>query len=327
MNVDRTTIDRLAAETGFAPGAMEKVIRLGDMLADVQRHPLLSRVLVLKGGTALNLCFGAPPRLSVDLDFNYVGAEEREAMLAQRPDVERAVEMLAAAQRYSVQRSADSHAGRKLYLGYLNAAGGADRLEVDLNFLHRLPLLDCQRRPIWQPPGRPFLEAVVHAPVELVAGKLCALFSRRLPRDLFDAVRIPDILGEDWLQTPARPLFVALAGTLDRPYYEHAVQRLRDGSLGDVEAELRPLLRLGQPLGVEDLRVRAWAVIEPLIRPTDAEREYTDRLQAGELLPELLFPDDEQVADRLRRHPALLWKAQHAAAHAQGRSRARRKSE
>jgi hypothetical protein len=119
---------------------------------------------------------------------------------------------------------------------------------------------------------------VVHAPVELVAGKLCALFSRRLPRDLFDAVRIPDILGEDWLQTPARPLFVALAGTLDRPYYEHAVQRLRDGSLGDVEAELRPLLRQGQPLGVEDLRARAWAVIEPLTRSTDAEREYTDRL-------------------------------------------------
>jgi predicted nucleotidyltransferase component of viral defense system len=96
MNVDRTTLDRLAAETGFSPGALEKVIRLGDMLADVQRHPLLSRVLVLKGGTALNLCFGAPPRLSVDLDFNYVGAEGREAMLAERPDVERAVETLAA---------------------------------------------------------------------------------------------------------------------------------------------------------------------------------------------------------------------------------------
>ncbi len=80
MNVDRTTLDRLAAETEFTPGALEKVIRLGDMLAE-------------------------------------------------RPDVERAVETLAAAQRYSVQRSADSHAGRKLYLGYLNAAGGADRLE------------------------------------------------------------------------------------------------------------------------------------------------------------------------------------------------------
>lgn len=160
-----------------------------------------------------------------------------------------------------------------------------------------------------------------------MAGKLCPLFSRRLPRDLFDAVRIPDVLGEGWLGTPARPLFVALAGTLDRPYYEHAVQRLRDGSLGDVEAELRPLLRLDQRFGAEDLRARAWAVIEPLIHPTDAEREYTERLQAGELLPEPLFPDDEQVADRLRRHPALLWKAQHAAAHARGRRRARRKLE
>lgn len=325
MSVDRTTLDRLAAETGFASGALEKVIRLGDILADVQRHPLLSRVLVLKGGTALNLCFGAPPRLSVDLDFNYVGAEGREAMLAERPRVERAVETLAVAQHYSVQKSAETHAGRKLYLLYRNSAGSADRLEVDLNFVHRLPLLDIQRRPIWQPPGRPLLEAVVNAPEELVAGKLCAVFSRRLPRDLFDATRIPNILGEGWLQTPARPLFIALAGTLDRPYYENAVQRLRDDPMGNIEAELRPLLRLGQTLGTGDLRATAWAVIEPLVRPTDAEREYTERLQAGEILPELLFPGHPQVADRLRRHPALLWKMQHAAAYVRRRDGARKK--
>jgi hypothetical protein len=29
---------------------------------------------------------------------------------------------------------------------------------------------------------------------------------------------------------------------------------------------------------------------------------------AGKLSPELLFPDDEELTDRLRRHPALLWK-------------------
>jgi hypothetical protein len=97
MKPDRVSLERMAAETGFNVGTLEKVVRLGEFLADIHRHPFLSRVLVLKGGTPLNLGFGPPVRLSVDLDFNYVGALAQEAMLAERPDVERALETIASA--------------------------------------------------------------------------------------------------------------------------------------------------------------------------------------------------------------------------------------
>jgi len=71
MNLSAEHLDGLAVKTGFRPETLEKVIRLGELAADIGRHPLLSRVLALKGGTALNLLFGSPVRLSVDLDFNY----------------------------------------------------------------------------------------------------------------------------------------------------------------------------------------------------------------------------------------------------------------
>jgi predicted nucleotidyltransferase component of viral defense system len=71
MNPSLERIETLAAGTGFQSQALEKVIRLGELAADIGRHPLLGRVLALKGGTALNLLLGAPARLSVDLDFNY----------------------------------------------------------------------------------------------------------------------------------------------------------------------------------------------------------------------------------------------------------------
>lgn len=58
------------------------------MLTAFSRNPLLRDALPLKGGTALNLCFGPPLRLSVDLDFNYVRAKGREQMLADRPELE-----------------------------------------------------------------------------------------------------------------------------------------------------------------------------------------------------------------------------------------------
>lgn len=326
MSIDGAAIERDAAETGFPSATVEKVVRLGELLADVRRHPLLSRVLVLKGGTPLNLGFGPPARLSVDLDFNYVGGLEREAMIAARPEVERAVETIAAAQGYAIQLSGDAHAGRKLYLSYRNTSDGPDRVEIDVNYLHRVSALHHRTVSIWQPGKRPAIPATVLAPEELVAGKLAALFSRRLPRDLFDATRVPEILGPSWLEGVARPLFVALAGCLERPYYHRARERLRDAARGDLEAELGPMLRREHRPEAAGLRARAWRVVEPLTRPTPAEREFTERLQDGELVTELLFPEDARLADRLRAHPALLWKVENARAHRAGRGGATEKN-
>jgi hypothetical protein len=68
-----------------------------------------------------------------------------------------------------------------------------------------------------------------------------------------------------------------------------------------------------------DLREAAWAVVGPLLELTPAAREYTDRIQVGELRPDLLFPDDEELASRVGRHPALLWKAENARRHRKAR--------
>ncbi len=111
MNLSAEYIEGLATETGFRPETLEKVIRLGEFAADVGRHPLLSRALALKGGTALNLMFGSPARLSVDLDFNYIGQEDRAGMQADRLEVERAIVIIGEGQGYRVQRSRDAHAG------------------------------------------------------------------------------------------------------------------------------------------------------------------------------------------------------------------------
>ena len=54
---------------------------------------------------------------------------------------------------------------------------------------------------------------------------------------------------------------------------------------------------------------------EALVTLDDEEREYTDRVHAGELLPELLFPDDEELTNRLKCHPALLWKIENVKRH------------
>lgn len=104
MPPTRRELLRLAADSGFEAGTLEKVARLGEMLAEISRHPRLSASLVLKGGTALNLFFGPPERLSVDLDFNYVGALDREEAIQERPVVESDLERVAQSQGYGSGR-------------------------------------------------------------------------------------------------------------------------------------------------------------------------------------------------------------------------------
>jgi hypothetical protein len=151
MSISLEYLNRCAARNGFPVSPLEKVIRLGQIAQEVARHGLLGHVLALKGGTALNLCSGSPKRLSVDLDFNYMGHINREKMLSDRPQVEKAVAELARRKGYRVQQSRDAFAGRKMYLFYWSAMGQEDRIEVDLNFLFRVPIAGTRLVELWQP--------------------------------------------------------------------------------------------------------------------------------------------------------------------------------
>lgn len=315
MSLNAEYLERLAAETGFRSETLEKVVRLGELAADIGRHPLLSRVLVLKGGTALNLMFGPPARLSVDLDFNYMGYEDRHRAQAERPDIERSIAIIGEGQGYRIQHSRDAHAGRKIYLSYVGAAGTPDRIEVDLNFLFRVPLGEVTTRALWQPPALARPEVPVVPLDELFAGKLRATLDRALPRDLFDVSRLPGYAAEGWPTTTLRRIHVALAATLPRPLHEYGERRLDRVTDRAIQEQLVPMLHRDEMPTARELKRHAWSVLAPLVMLDDDEREYIDRVHAGELAPELLFPDDEEMAGRLKRHPALQWKIENVRRH------------
>jgi predicted nucleotidyltransferase component of viral defense system len=321
MSVSQERLRDASAETGFRTASLEKVIRLGELASDVFSHPFLGPTLALKGGTALNLAFGAPPRLSVDLDFNYVANVARELMLRDRPEVERAIEQLAHGRSYRVQRSRHDHAGRKIYLGYQSSDGTSARIEVDLNFLFRLPLGEVRPAELWLPGEMTRPRARVVAVEELAAGKLCALLARAAPRDLYDVIRLPTRLGDVWQSARFRLVFVAMAGILDHPLFDYGPERFDRVTADAVRTQLHPMLTAGDEPEAETLRAQAWAAVAPLLDLTAGEREYCERLQLGELRLDLLSPPDGGgLADRLGRHPALLWKVHNARQHA-GRRR------
>jgi hypothetical protein len=130
----------VAETTGFNAAVIEKVLHLLNLLNKLNSHSFLKGKLALKGGSAINLFVFNIPRLSVDIDLNYIGAVDREKMLVDRPKVEKAVEAVFAREGFTVKRKPIEHAGGKWRLSYQSYTGLSGNLEVDLNFMFRQPL-------------------------------------------------------------------------------------------------------------------------------------------------------------------------------------------
>lgn len=314
----REYLDRLAADTTFRSDTLEKVLRLERLLNQVRRHPFLADRLALKGGTALNLFFaGSVPRLSVDLDLNCVRPVERDEMLREKPEVERAIRIIAEGDGYRLQWAREEHAGRKIYLWYRSALGSNDHIEVDLNFLHRVPLVPAVERDGWTPDADHPCRALVVGTEETLAGKVLALLDRGAPRDVYDVAAV----GSGRCPYDAalfRPLFVALSGVLDRPVTSYPVPHRPTLRQAELEVALAPVLRLGERPDLARLAESIRPLVLPLVTLSDDERAYVEGIQWGDFHPELVVKGRPELLERVQRHPGLLWKVEN------GRRRVRR---
>ena len=313
------TLQRLANETGYQSGTLEKVLRLLDLLQEIARDPFLSGRLALKGGTALNVFYLTLDRLSVDIDLNYIGALGRAEMDAERPIVDAALNRLLAAQGYGVRRQPEGHAGGKWLSGYASALGGNATLELDVNYMARQPLFGAARmesRPLGEIQASGVLVLDLH---EIVAGKIVALIDRHAARDLFDARRILSIEGLDWRRIKAAVLAIGACNRIDwrtistgaiegdarelRQKLTICLPRSRFSGMGEIEAWIEETVALCR---------ERFAFLSDL---SEKEQEFLDCiLDRGEVNVELLDVDPE-IRNRIATMPMLAWKTRHVRKH------------
>jgi predicted nucleotidyltransferase component of viral defense system len=242
MKFDAAHLQAIANATGFSPDNLEKILRLRELLTEFHKPPFLRDRIVLKGGTAINLFYLDLVRLSVDIDLNYIAQVEREKMLAERPDVVRAVDQIATGLGYRIQNGVDDHALREWHLGYSNHSGGQDRIQVEINFLMRTFALHPQALPAATVGDPQPCEFLVLATEELFAGKLKAMIDRRHPRDLYDLFRFTKSnLPHD--SEILRKLAVLFSGTMDRDFRTYKIDRVSEIDAKQVESLLYPLFK------------------------------------------------------------------------------------
>jgi len=302
-----------AEATGFRADVLEKVAHLLELLNALSRHPFLKGKLALKGGTALNLFVFNVPRLSVDIDLNYIGTADRETMLAERPKIEQAIQAVFARQGLTVRRMPTEHAGGKWSLRYQSAAGHMGNLEVDLNFMYRIPLwpvtkVDSHHVGAWKATGVYVINA--H---ELAAGKLAALMARRQSRDLFDCHAILQM--EDIDQAKLRTAFIVYGAMNRKDWRTISVQDINFDT-AELSGQMIPTLRSNilteqETTGEYGARLikECRQFLSAVFPFTKAEREFLDLLLDRGVIDSSLLTSDPILQPSIHDQPLLKWKA------------------
>lgn len=307
--VDPAWLRRVARQEDFDQDAFERAYRLAHLLREIGEEDWLAPRLALKGGTCVNFFHAPLPRLSADIDLNYIGSLDRERMLQERPEVEKRLQDLAREHGYAADRSGGSYIMSRFSLRYANAKGTPDGVKADVNYLMRLPLYGVERRDL------PAIFDLDPARVpcwtreEVMGSKLKALAVRGEARDLFDAARFfAAAPAADAKRLRKALLFYAhmddaRMGTVDLGHV---------GALGEKELNdrLYPLLRSRERPSADAMRDIVLPRVKEMLVLTEREASFGERLLAHSYDARLLFEDGE-VADGIERHPAGLRRAQY----------------
>lgn len=315
LQISKQDLQRQARVEGYRPEILEKVYLLLDLTEQFMSIPYLKERLVLKGGTAINLfCTKELPRLSVDLDFNYIGSANRETMKQEKIQLEAIIMDVCQRRKYEIHRDPRiAHAGGKMVLIYQSILGNKGRLEVDLNYVFRMPLWDINWRSSPQWPKSTYCNVLdIH---ELAASKLHALLGREASRDLFDSHHL---LTKWELDSQKLKLaFVVYTGMEKDHWQRISVDNIKF-TIKDIRDKLIPVLKTNKAPATNSQAVSTWAnhltnecrnALEKIVSFQENEIEFLERLQEfGEIRPELLS-NDTNFCQRVLEHPLLIWRA------------------
>lgn len=300
--------ERFSSKTKFHCDTLEKVYRLCDLIEEINNHPQLKNSLVLKGGTAINFIYFQYPRLSVDIDFNFIGKLGKEEKDSARPDIEKALENLFKFKKYEFKPEFE-YGSQRYYLKYENSSGNIDRIKIEINFLQRLALLGTEKQKLTTPFGITNAKIAVLRAEELFAGKSLALIDRLAPRDLYDIYNLQKekiSINRKIL----RKLFIFFGCLSRKDFREYKPENVNEITDQDIKENLWPLLRKDEMPNLKEMLNYVKPFLKEVFNYLSEEKEYVKSFFRAEFKPELLF-GTLLDARKLKRHPMVIWKQRH----------------
>lgn len=309
-NYDIIYLGKKAEELGFVRDTLEKVTRLADILEYLNTNPILKDSLALKGGTAINLTIFNLPRLSVDIDLDYLITNSREEMLESREIIKTTIDRYMVSQGYSKNpKTKNPHSLDSWIYDYLGASGNRDNIKIEINYSLRSHVLEAEERPIITEHFSSEYKVKSLAPIEIYGSKINALLSRAAARDLYDARNMIHFgLFEESEEELLRKCVVFYAAVsakdINKTFDTKAIDSITQRK---IKTDLLPVIKRKDDFELESAKKLVKKYISDLMVLTKEEKEFLGRFENGEYIPELLF-DDKEILDRIKNHPMAIWK-------------------
>lgn len=316
LSLSKETLNKIAEKTGFQPDTLEKVSYLLELLNLIAEDEFLQARLVLKGGTALNLFHFDLPRLSVDIDLNYVGSTDRATMEKDRDAIETLLPAMCSSLGLKTEKSTEDHACRIYKASYPSVVIGRGAIKIDINYLHRVAywppeVLESYKLDFIQAKNVPVISLF-----ELAAGKLVALLARTASRDLFDVNQLAKKIPSS--DSDLRLAYVLYAAKQPKDWRKVSSKDISLTS-EEVTEQLFPMLSKAEVAGLgtssdckETLLKNCAAYLSALFPLTEAESEFIEVLRNKGTIESSFLTNSQELADKIKSDPALRWRAQQA---------------
>lgn len=310
MKYNKASLGFAAKEKGFQRDTFEKVLRLKEILYFMNSDEFLKQHLVLKGGTAINMTIFALPRLSVDIDMDYMPNDSRDDMQKTREKITEKIELYMAREGYLLSPSSRfSFSLDAFYFQYINAGGNKDIIKIELNYSLRAHLFEPVQRIILTDIFDDAFTVQTLEPMEIFAAKANALISRAAARDLYD---FSNMIDKQLFSDADTNLFrksIIFYNTISQEYINKtfdtsALDRL---NFSRIKKELFPVLKKKDNFDLEGRKHKIKRYINALMHTTEDEMKYMSAFENREYRPELLFVQPD-ILERIEKHPMAIWK-------------------
>ena len=307
-------IEETSSKTGFIKSTLEKVERLLNILEWINNHEKLSKLLALKGGTAINTAVFNFPRLSVDIDLDLAENLTKDEMIKERENIHNLLVKYLNSNDYriNIEKSKNIYALDSIVAEYEDIRGNIDNIKIEINYMNRVHILETKQLKITTDIFEDKqLEIHCIHPIEIYAAKLCALLSRTTARDLFDVYTLSkyDLFDKEEKQLLKQCFMLEYIAVNNYKLEDLDIERIENLEKQDIKTKLLPTLKDRNPRksNVDEMKQAVRKYLKDILIVNDNTKEFYDKFQKGIYQPELLF-DNEEIIKRIKEHPMIMWK-------------------
>lgn len=297
-----------AKAKNFNTNTYEKVLRLCDVLKFISNSKF-KNMLVLKGGTAINLFLLKLPRLSVDADFDFSLSSSKEEMLEVRKEISKEINEFMLYEGYELSsRSKTTHSLDSFVYRYQTLSNSYDILKIEINYSDRIHVLKNLSTNIIADLNQDLMINRLNDN-ELIGSKFNALLLRTTPRDFYDAYNLFKEYKIDELVKKIAIFYICISEDLPiniESILTNSINIIKSFDYNRLRETLIPLLHKGEKLNIEEMKEYVINNITKLFTLNDNEKLFISKFNEGIFEEKLLF--EEYEVNDLSNHPMVIWK-------------------